>query len=213
MKLVPSLVAFVMFLLPTASSFPFHAVVTKQQHKRSNTQCRMGPDEAWAAYNTALQTDPLVTKSITASVILGAADLAGQALEKKSKSTTTTTTEGIDWARSARFAFFGFVLQAPWNHFYYQWLDGLIPPTEDPFTVTNLQKVVIDQAVQAPIFTILIFAFLGALEGKQWESIQQQLQKDYKNTMVANCTYRAVVCKEFCLFAERMLSLTLCSIN
>ncbi len=142
----------------------------------------MGPEEAWAAYNTALQTDPLITKSITASVILGAADLTGQALENRSKISSS-----IDWARSARFAFFGLVLQAPWNHFYYLLLDGVLPPTEDPFTATNFLKVVIDQGLQAPLFTILIFVFLGALEGKQLEAIQQQLQKDYKNTMLANC--------------------------
>ncbi|GAX22361.1 peroxisomal membrane protein 2 [Fistulifera solaris] len=141
----------------------------------------MGPEEAWAAYNTALQTDPLITKSITASVILGAADLTGQALENRSKISSS-----IDWARSARFAFFGLVLQAPWNHFYYLLLDGVLPPTEDPFTATNFLKVVIDQGLQAPLFTILIFVFLGALEGKQLEAIQQQLQKDYKNTMLAN---------------------------
>ena len=151
----------------------------------------MGPDEAWAAYNTALQTDPLVTKSITASIILGAADLTGQALENRQKNNKESSSS-IDWARSARFAFFGLVLQAPWNHFYYQVLDGILPPTPDPFTATNGLKVAIDQGIQAPIFTILIFAFLGALEGKQLEAIQQQLQKEYKNTMVANCKYSLV---------------------
>lgn len=149
----------------------------------------MGPEEAWMAYNTALQTDPLITKSLTASVILGAADLTGQAFEN-----TKDSSKGIDWARSARFAFFGLVLQAPWNHFYYLLLDGWIPPTEDPFTATNLVKVLIDQGIQAPIFTILIFVFLGALEGKQLETIQQQLEKDYKNTMLTNCKYGECVC-------------------
>jgi peroxisomal membrane protein 2 len=46
---------------------------------------------------------------------------------------------------------------------------------------------VIDQFVQAPIFTVLIFAFLGFLEGKNAEAIQKQLQDDYKDTMIANC--------------------------
>lgn len=148
------------------------------------------PVEAWDSYNAALEASPLFVKSVTAGVILGAADLSGQALEAslKEKDDNQAVSEDteIDWARAARFAFFGLVLQAPWNHFYYQLLDGQIPPTVEPFTPTNGIKVVIDQFIQAPIFTVLIFAFLGALEGKTLEAIQSQLKSDYKETLVAN---------------------------
>eukprot|EP00977_Amphora_coffeiformis_P024264 scaffold15248_cov146-Amphora_coffeaeformis.AAC.4 len=74
----------------------------------------------------------------------------------------------------------------PWNHFYYTILDGKIPPTEEPFTATNGIKVVIDQFVQAPVFTVLIFVFLGFLEGKNAQDIQKQLKNDYGETIVAN---------------------------
>ena len=110
---------------------------------------------AWSSYNDALLESPLLTKSVTAGIILGAADLAGQALENSKKEEGDS--KPIDVARFARFAFFGFILQAPWNHFYYQFLDGALPPTEDPFTATTGIKVVIDQFVQAPIFTVIIF--------------------------------------------------------
>jgi peroxisomal membrane protein 2 len=129
-------------------------------------------------------SSPLLVKSVTAGVILGAADVAGQALENKQKETDNE----LDIARTARFAFFGLVLQAPWNHFYYMFLDGSIPPTEEPFTSTTGIKVAIDQFVQAPIFTVLIFAFLGFLEGKNVEAIKKQLDDDYVDTMLANCT-------------------------
>lgn len=137
---------------------------------------------AWTSYNTALEEQPLLTKSVTAGVILGAADLAGQAIESRKKNEEVD----IDVARFLRFAFFGFILQAPWNHFYYLLLDGALPPTEDPFTVTTGVKVIIDQFVQAPIFTILIFYFLGLLEGKSMEGVKDQLNRDYKDTMLAN---------------------------
>jgi peroxisomal membrane protein 2 len=75
----------------------------------------------------------------------------------------------------------------PWNHYYYQFLDGAIPPTAEPWTATTAVKTVIDQFVQAPIFTVLIFTFLGFLEGKNAEVIKQQLEDDYKDTMIANC--------------------------
>ena len=153
---------------------------------RVSTSClqALDPSQAWAAYNDALVTDPLLVKSVTAGVILGAADLAGQALEDIQKEGEESS--GVDIARTIRFAFFGFILQAPWNHFYYQILDGAIPPTADPWTSTTAIKTVIDQFVQAPIFTVLIFGFLGLLEGKSLDSIKQQLDDDYTDTMLAN---------------------------
>jgi len=123
-------------------------------------------------------------RSVTAGVILGAADFVGQALERGASSSDEE--KDVDFGRVARFAFFGFILQAPWNHFYYLLLDGALPPTEDPFTSTTGIKVIIDQFIQAPIFTILIFYFLGTLEGKSTDAIKDQLDRDYKDTMVAN---------------------------
>uniref|UniRef100_A0A7S4EG90 Peroxisomal membrane protein MPV17 n=1 Tax=Pseudo-nitzschia australis TaxID=44445 RepID=A0A7S4EG90_9STRA len=153
----------------------------------SSSSLHMDPQQAWTAYNDALETSPLLVKSVTAGVILGAADLAGQAFEgAQSDDESSSNDTGIDVARTVRFAFFGFILQAPWNHFYYTLLDGAIPPTVDPWTSTTAVKTVIDQFVQAPIFTVLIFAFLGFLEGKNLEAIKKQLDDDYADTMVAN---------------------------
>jgi len=144
---------------------------------------------AWSSYNAALEEQPLLTKSITAGIILGAADFTGQAVERAIKNNDSdgeTTSQSVDYARVLRFAFFGLVLQAPWNHFYYQILDGALPPTEDPLSATTGIKVAIDQFVQAPIFTVLIFYFLGLLEGKTMENVKDQLDKDYVDTMFAN---------------------------
>ncbi len=49
-------------------------------------------------------------RSITAGVILGAADFVGQALER-SQSDSSGEEQSVDFARVARFAFFGFILQ------------------------------------------------------------------------------------------------------
>ena len=161
-------------------------------------------NELWTSYLDALEANPLLVKSITAGVILGAADLSGQAIQQATTATKeisaatmeedggdnntilTSTVGGVDIARFVRFAFFGFILQAPWNHFYYLLLDGALPPTVDPFTSTTFIKVLIDQFVQAPIFTVLIFGFLGVLEGKSLDAIKDQLDDDYVDTMVAN---------------------------
>mmetsp|Transcript_20694 Transcript_20694/g.37317 ORF Transcript_20694/g.37317 Transcript_20694/m.37317 type:complete len:276 (-) Transcript_20694:83-910(-) len=198
------LVSLSLMVLPSASGFlpamttttrtaansrmvPYRNTPSQSGSKTSVSMNLATPEsiqEAWTSYNNALEANPLLVKSITASVILGAADLAGQALENAQ----TGEKEGkdIDIARTVRFAIFGLVLQAPWNHFYYLALDGAIPPTEDPWTATTAIKTFIDQFVQAPIFTVLIFAFLGFLEGKNTEAIKKQLEDDYKDTMYAN---------------------------
>jgi peroxisomal membrane protein 2 len=155
---------------------------TSQQPSLRAVEFAEGISDAWNAYNGALEANPLLVKSVTAGVILGAADLTGQTFEN-SKSDGETT---IDVGRVARFALFGLVLQAPWNHFYYLLLDGALPPTPEPFTTTTGIKVFIDQFVQAPIFTILIFFFLGLLEGKSVDDVKKQLDADYKDTMFAN---------------------------
>jgi len=175
--------------LPVTDAFQTLAPVAKStttynRNTASSSLHALDPVQAWEAYNDALASDPLLVKSATAGVILGAADLAGQALEDFQKEGDENSE--LDIARTIRFAFFGFILQAPWNHFYYQLLDGAIPPTADPWTSTTAIKTVIDQFVQAPIFTVLIFGFLGLLEGKTVDSIKQQLEDDYTDTMLAN---------------------------
>ena len=180
---------------PTRTAFSSLSV---EESSRSKTSLHLaGFEEAWSSYLSALESDPLLVKSVTAGVILGAADLSGQAIQQALAAkaaggggdddvASSSPPPGVDVARFARFAFFGFILQAPWNHYYYQLLDGALPPTADPFTATTGIKVVIDQFVQAPVFTVLIFGFLGLLEGKTTDEIKKQLDEDYVDTMLAN---------------------------
>ena len=182
------------FITPQTSSIgplkPSHKFQHVTTHPQTNSHLHLtglesaGLEDLWNSYLGALDADPLLVKSVTAGVILGAADLAGQSIQRATSEEAEG--DGLDIGRFLRFAFFGFILQAPWNHFYYLLLDGALPPTEDPFTTTTGIKVVIDQFIQAPIFTVLIFGFLGLLEGKSVDDIKLQLEEDYTDTMVAN---------------------------
>jgi peroxisomal membrane protein 2 len=183
------------YVLQTSWTTPNLPSSSRNTKQSSNTRLGLtgleggGLEELWNSYLMALETNPLLVKSVTAGVLLGAADLAGQSIQRaiaKSEEGSTASSSGVDIARFLRFAFFGFILQAPWNHYYYMLLDGTLPPTEDPFTATTGIKVVIDQFVQAPIFTVIIFGFLGVLEGKTLDDIKKQLDEDYVDTMLAN---------------------------
>ena len=137
---------------------------------------------AWSAYNAAL-VDPstaLLTKSVTAGVIIGAGDAAAQLVEG------SKTGAAFDGVRYLRWAIFGLVLQGPWNHAWYLTLDGLLPPTEDPFSLITLEKVGLDQFFQAPIFTMVILCFFALVEGKGLGFAKTQIQEELGGILVKN---------------------------
>lgn len=139
-----------------------------------------GPAELWSGYLGLLETAPLVTKAISAGVIIGAGDAAAQTVEN------SQTGGEFDFTRYLRWAFFGLVLQGPWNHFFYLLLDGAIPPTPDPFTISTLEKVTIDQFIQAPIFTVVILGFFAIVEGKGLGFAKDQVKNDLGGILVKN---------------------------
>ena len=141
----------------------------------------LDPASAWDAYNVELVTHPLVTKAITAGVIIGAGDAAAQVIENSKK-----TDSAFDVARYLRWAVFGLVLQGPWNHAFYLLLDQALPPTPDPFTITTLEKVGIDQFIQAPIFTVIILGFFAVVEGKGLGFAKEQVKTELGGILVKN---------------------------
>ena len=143
----------------------------------------LAPAELWSDYLGLLETAPLVTKAVTAGVIIGSGDAAAQVVESVVKEREG---DGFDVTRALRWAFFGLVLQGPWNHFFYLLLDGAIPPTPDPFTISTLEKVGIDQFIQAPIFTIIILYFFAIIEGKGAGFAQNQVKNDLAGILVKN---------------------------
>ena len=140
----------------------------------------IAPTELWPTYLDLLSTAPITTKAITAGIIIGSGDCAAQLLE------TRDSDKQFDSLRASRWAFFGLVLQGPWNHFFYLLLDGALPPTPDPFTVTTLEKVGIDQFVQAPIFTMIILIFFAVVEGKGLDFAKNQIRNDLGGILVKN---------------------------
>jgi peroxisomal membrane protein 2 len=137
----------------------------------------------WRWYEQRLRRRPVVTKSITAAVIVSLGDIAGQVIEITSDTSTQTT---LDVVRLARFCSMGMFLQAPVTHYYYHALDHYLPPTPYPWTWTTFLKLVIDQTTYAPAFLFAVILYLGVLAGNSWQDIKAQLHGQYISTMVAN---------------------------
>ena len=78
------------------------------------------------------------------------------------------------------------MLQGPWNHAWYLTLDGLLPPTEDPFSLITLEKVGLDQFFQALIFTMVILCFFALVEGKGLAFAKTQIQEELGAILIKN---------------------------
>lgn len=149
-------------------------------------------NDLFQGYMGLIHTHPLITKCATSAMIVPLGDLSAQAIETyKAKQTGAKGNDeeedlGIDWKRVLRFLIFGATLQPIWNHYYFQWFDHLIPPPSDPISLTNVLKVALDQGIQAPIFTVVIFAYLDLLEGKNLEETKAQIKRDFWPCITTN---------------------------
>jgi peroxisomal membrane protein 2 len=142
---------------------------------------------AWQRYNDALERNPLLVKSTTAFFLLGGGDVCGQGLEHllgRSKAGSVLVL-GVDWPRAARFGMFG-LLGAPWAHYFYFYLDKLLPPTDKPFTRTTLVKVCIDQGIQAPALLALMISTISILKGTGLQGVRDDLSRNYWTSLLAN---------------------------
>lgn len=112
------------------------------------------PTGPWAAYEKALDANPLLIKGLTSFVGFTIGDLLAQFfIEKKGP---------YDPYRTFRLASFGFLIHGTTSHWFYGKLDGAIPGKGAGAVAS---KVFIDQVLWNPCFGVLFFTYMGLLEG------------------------------------------------
>ena len=125
-----------------------------------------------ARYSLLLERHPLLTKSVTASVVLGAGDAGTQTLvERRAR---------VDWARSARFAGMGVALVGPSLHAWYGFLARRVPGAS---ALDVAKRVAADQFVFAPVFLSGFVAATAAVEGMDPAYV---LRRDLRTTLTTN---------------------------
>jgi hypothetical protein len=137
----------------------------------------------WKMYNELLEKKPLLVKSITATIILGGADLFAQSIDNL---LGQQQHHAIDWLRAMRFAALGLV-GAPWSHYYFHYLDHYLPPTENPCSFVTLLKVFIDQFIQAPILLAIMICALSLMKGEGVSGMRHDMKDSYVTSLIANC--------------------------
>lgn len=121
----------------------------------------------WAAYISLLDTQPILTKSLTSMTGFALGDLLAQKfLEKK---------EDIDLTRLMKLASFGALVHGSTGHFFYNFLDSKIPGTA---ALTVAKKVFIDQVLWNPVFGCMFFGYMGAVDGMGPSAISEKIKNN-----------------------------------
>jgi len=134
---------------------------------------------AWAGYNRMLDTQPLLTKALTSFVGFTAGDILAQ------KFVTPDPEKGYDIMRTLRLGSFGLLIHGTTGHYFYGFLDKMIPGTAMKTVAT---KVGIDQLIWNPIFGVMFFSYLGLAEGKSFADISKKIQADLKTAVMGSWT-------------------------
>lgn len=160
--------------------------------------------EIFQIYQRILNRRPYLVQAIQTGTLMGAGDLIAQTLiEKKSF-------RDVDYARTLKFSSIGFcfgvsslfiilfklVLICLYNLTLYSlffqgpalriWYGLLNKHVGSSGKTVALKKVFIDQAVFAPTFLFFLLVAVGAMQGKSWESIQDDIQTNYFDILKTN---------------------------
>ncbi|GMI91098.1 hypothetical protein HRI_002779100 [Hibiscus trionum] len=123
-------------------------------------------------YLGKLESNPVITKSITTSIIFAAADFTSQMI---------TSSSGYDSIRTLRMAGYGLLLLGPSQHHWFNFLSKGLPKRD---MLTTFKKMFLGQAVFGPLTTSVFFSYNAALQGESAEEIAARLKRDLLPTLI-----------------------------
>ncbi|XP_010467271.1 PREDICTED: protein SYM1-like [Camelina sativa] len=119
-------------------------------------------------YLGMVKSRPVLTKSVTSSLIYIAADLSSQTIAKKSS-------ESYDLVRTARMGGYGLFVLGPTLHYWFNFMSRLFP-TRD--LITTFKKMAMGQAIYGPTMTVIFFSLNASLQGESGSDILARLKRD-----------------------------------
>ncbi|GJP39336.1 hypothetical protein CLOM_g23717, partial [Closterium sp. NIES-68] len=158
----------------------------------SESHSRLNGFVQW--YLRCLDSRPVITKSITAAIIFGAADVTSQKLSHSildppaTSSSDESTDQQLQWDafRTARMAAAGLLLSGPTLHLWFTRIARVIPGTDVPRV---LLKIAAGQVLFAPVFNSVFFSANAALQGENREQIVARLRRDLLPTLISGACY------------------------
>ncbi|XP_039213286.1 peroxisomal membrane protein 2 isoform X1 [Crotalus tigris] len=128
-------------------------------------------------YLLLLRLYPVLTKAATSAFLSALGSLLSQLIEKTQKK------RSLDWREPLRFAAYGFLFTGPLSHYFYLYLEQLIP-SEAPFAL--VKRLLVDRLIVSPAFLALFFLVMNFLEGKDISAFSKKMKTSYWASLKMN---------------------------
>ncbi|GAV88810.1 Mpv17_PMP22 domain-containing protein [Cephalotus follicularis] len=130
-------------------------------------------------YLGQLKSRPIITKSITCSLIYTASDLTAQMI-------TLPPSGSYDPMRTSRMAAYGLFILGFAQHKWFTFISKALPKRD---VLATLKKLVMGQAIYGPCMTTVFFSFNAALQGENSDEIVARLKRDMLPTLKNGICY------------------------
>lgn len=157
---------------PRASKFPNLLSSTFSSHSFSSSTSKTTGFVGW--YLGVLESRPLLTKSISSSLIYAAADFTSQLI-------TSPASGSFDSIRTLRMAAYGLLILGPSQHLWFNFVSEILPKRD---LLTTLKKIFMGQAIYGPCITTCFFSYNAGLQGESGSEIVARLKRDLLPTLI-----------------------------
>ncbi|CAN8327354.1 unnamed protein product [Cochlearia groenlandica] len=130
-------------------------------------------------YLGMVKSQPILTKSVTSSLIYIAADLSSQTIPQAS-------VDSYDLVRTARMAGYGLLILGPTLHYWFNFISRVFPKRD---LITTFKKMAMGQTVYGPFMNVVFFSLNAALQGENGTEIVARLKRDLLPTMLNGVMY------------------------
>ncbi|KAM6423333.1 peroxisomal membrane protein 2 [Liasis olivaceus] len=135
------------------------------------------PRRLLARYLLLLRLYPVLTKAASSAFLSALGSLLAQVIEKSQKK------RSLDWRDPLRFAVYGFLFTGPLSHYFYLYLEQLIP-SDAPLAL--VKRLLVDRLIVSPAFVALFFLVMNFLEGKDMSAFSRKMKSGYWATLKMN---------------------------
>ncbi|XP_014214540.1 protein Mpv17 [Copidosoma floridanum] len=128
-------------------------------------------------YQSLLRKFPTGMQAVQAGTLMGLGDqIAQNVIEKRPP-------HDLDLVRTGQFSCIGFFIVGPTVKAWYGILDKYIGSKG---AAVVLKKVICDQLLFAPCFTVILLSMIGAMQGNRFDGIKLKLENEYTEIMINN---------------------------
>ncbi|XP_018411005.1 PREDICTED: peroxisomal membrane protein 2 [Nanorana parkeri] len=132
-------------------------------------------------YLQLLHSRPVLTKALTSGILSALGNLLSQNIEQRRK--FKSSAGNVDLVALLRFAAYGLFFTGPLSHYFYLFLEQVIPSS---IPMAGLRRLLLERLIIAPAFLLLFFVVMNFLEGKGVNSLNKKLKDSYWSTLKMN---------------------------